>query len=206
VAKADDADSQGWLQINIAKRYPNGFRFIAEVQPRLGLNYSRLTQLLLRPTIGYNVTKTTSFWVGYGWTPTFAPQFNDENHVFQQVMVETKLGNMDVVNRFRFEERRIEGAGDTAVRGRYMLRFMKPIRAKSKWSLVGWDELFWNMNSTMGGPEAGLDQNRSFIGLSYTANKHIRYEFGYMKIFQDAPRSRPDRHLDVFMLQLNYNL
>ena len=41
------------------------------------------------------------------------------------------------------------------------------------------DELFINLNSVEGGPQAGIDQNRIFAGLGIKTLKKARVEVGY---------------------------
>jgi hypothetical protein len=204
-AHAQDADSQVWGLFTFNARFPNKFRLYAEVQPRLGENYNRYTQLLIRPAVGYQINRTFSAWLGYGWTPSFFPEFNGENRIFQQLLWEDGYQGTSITNRFRLEQRFIEYAGETAWRARHQLRLSRPVSKGSQWSYVGYDELFWHLNTTPRGPKAGFDQNRLFLGMSYNVSRHTRLELGYMPTFVN-PRNGPDRRFDILMIGANYNL
>lgn len=205
-AHADESDSQLWTQITFNKRFTSGVRLFAEVQPRLGENFNHWTQLVVRPAVGYQVTPKLSLWLGYGWTPSFFPEFTGENRIFQQALLEDRFHALSLNNRFRLEERFIEHSGGTSVRVRHQIRASHPIRSGSPWSLVGYNELFWNLDSTPRGPQAGFDQDRVYLGTAYNLSKSARVEAGYLAAFVNPPRNRPDRRLDVLMITVNYNL
>lgn len=205
-ASADDFDSQFWTLLTFNARYRTGLRLYAEVQPRLGNNYKEFTQLIVRPAVGYQINKNLSLWLGYGWTPTLNPDYNNEHRIFQQALLEHNLTGVQMVNRIRLEERSIEGAGGLSWRFRHQLRLVKPLDKINRLSLVGANELFWNLNSTPRGPRSGFDQTRPFIGLGYNVNKHTRVEAGYLLAYINPPRNAPNRHFDVFQLTVNYNL
>ncbi len=203
-ARADETDSQLWTLLTVNKRFQNGVRLYGEVQPRVGNHFSDVTQLLIRPAVGYQVSPTVSLWLGYGWTPSFKPRYVNEHRIFQQVLVENRYANFDMTNRTRLEERFISGAGETAYRFRHQIRFYKPLDAQKRWGAVASDELFIHLNTTPGGPQAGFDQNRPFIGLARQINKHARLEAGYQATTLN-PRNRPNRRLDTLLLTANYN-
>jgi hypothetical protein len=204
--QAQQTDSQFWTLLTFNARYSNKYRLYVEAQPRLGQHYQRYTQFLFRPAVGYQLNKTVSLWLGYGWTPTFQPTYINENRIFQQVLVENRYPGFDMQNRTRLEQRSIEGAGETAWRIRHQIRVAKPLGTGSRWQAVAYNELFWNLNSTPSGPQSGFDQNRPYVGMGYTINKHTRVELGYLAMFLNPPRNRPNRRLDTLVLSANYNL
>jgi hypothetical protein len=59
-----------------------------------------------------------------------------------------------------------------------MLKVSKRIR-QSKFSLVGYDELFVTLNTIRDGPSRGIDRNRVFAGLSYALSRRQSVECGY---------------------------
>ena len=71
--------------------------------------------------------------------------------------------------------------------------------------LVAYDELFVNVNSLRGGPEAGIDQNRLFAGIGRQINEKMRAEIGYQ--LQYINRSDPfdDRGKHVLLTQVFLN-
>lgn len=211
MAHADDVDSQQWTLITAQKELTEKWRAYLEVQPRLGPDLTGgsprgVERLLVRGAIGYRLTPKTSLWQGYAWTPQFLPTDSSEHRLFQQLLYEDKLGKTSFLNRARLEERFIEGAGGTSIRLRNMIRFAHPISANKKWTAVAYDELFWNLNSTTGGPTSGYDQNRIFLGISRQTSSKLRVETGYLFAHVDRPRTSSDRKLHVWVVQLAYTL
>lgn len=204
-ARAADSDLQQWtllvLQGDLSKRWRGYF----EVQPRIGGDLSHLERLLVRPAVGYRLRPNVSVWLGYGFTPLLEPEYSPEHRVFQQLLVESRWGAADLMNRTRLEERFIDGAGETAYRFRHMVRLAQPLDRERKWAVVGYEELFWNLNTTPTGPESGFDQNRLYLGVSRTINPQLRAEVGYLWNFIDAPRAGANRSLNVLMTSLFYN-
>ncbi|MGV3722194.1 MAG: DUF2490 domain-containing protein, partial [Actinomycetota bacterium] len=128
------------------------------------------------------------------------------HRVFQQLLFEDKLGETSLTNRTRLEERFIEGAGGTSVRLRNMLRLAHPVSADKRWMVVGYHELFWNLNSTDAGPVSGFDQNRLFLGVSRQMSQELRVETGYLLNHINSPRTSDNRRLNVWVVQLAVNL
>lgn len=205
-AHADESDTQQWTLFTVQKELSSRWRSYFEVQPRFGKDLTGVERLLVRPAIGYRLNNKVSVWQGYGWTPLFLPEFQDEHRLFQQLLYEDKHGDTSITSRTRFEERFIEGAGDTAFRFRTMLRLAHPISADKKWSVVGYDELFVNLNSTPNGPESGFDQNRTFLGVSRQMNPELRIETGYLFDYVNSPRNPSNRKLNVWVVQFAWNL
>lgn len=204
--RADDSDTQQWTLFTVQKEFSSRWRAYLEVQPRFGQNITGVERLLVRPAIGYRLNSKISVWQGYGWTPLFLPEFQDEHRLFQQLLYEDKRGDTSISSRTRLEERFIEGAGETAFRFRTMLRLAHPISTDKKWSVVGYDELFVNLNSTPTGPVSGVDQNRTFLGVSRQVNPEFRVETGYLFDFVNTPRSSTNRKLDIWVVQFAWNL
>jgi hypothetical protein len=205
-ARADDVDTQAWGVFTVQKELSPRWRAYFEVQPRFGQDVNGLERLLVRPAIGYRIRPNLSVWQGYGWTPLVDPTFVDEHRLFQQLLYEDNLGKASVSNRVRLEERFIEHAGGTALRFRNMLRVSHPISADKKWALVGFDEFFWNLNSTTRGPVSGFDQNRLFFGISRQLNPQVRLETGYLLDLINSPRGKPNRQLNVWMTSVALKL
>jgi hypothetical protein len=210
-AKDVENDLQQWTVVTLKKDLPHHFKLYIEAQPRTGQNITHIDRLLLRPALGYQLTPSVSLWQGYAWTPTFMnskhkPDFNSEQRIWQQVLVENHFKHLDMTNRTRLEERFIEGAGNTAVRARHMLRLAYPLGSSEKWSLVGYEEAFVNLNDTRIGPQAGFDQSRTFFGLNRKINRHLNAEAGYMANYVNRHNPTPDKLNHVLLVGLNVQL
>jgi hypothetical protein len=203
-ARADESDTQQWTIFTVEKDLSPRWRGYFEIQPRIGGDISKLDRLIIRPALGYRVNSKLSLWQGYGWTPAFEPEFNDEHRLYQQVLFEDKLGKTSFSSRTRLEERFIEGAGSTSVRLRSMIRFMHPLSTDRKWAAVAYDELFFNLTSSSPGPVAGFDQNRLFLGVSRQLNEQLRVETGYLMNHVNVPRTSENRRNDVWLVWFAY--
>ncbi len=80
-----------------------------------------------------------------------------------------------------------------------MLKLSYPLTYK--WSLIGSDELFVNLNTVDWGPVAGFDQNRVFVGFGYTFDSTFRTEIGYMNQYINRDLNY-DRDFDLISLNL----
>ncbi len=211
-AEATDNEFQQWnlvtLQLPVSKVAPvsEKVKLYLEAQPRLGDELENLDTLLVRPAIGYQVTPHISIWQGYAWIPSFQPQLNQEHRVFQQLLTNHDVKKLNITNRTRMEQRFIEGAGDPAYRLRHMVRLAHPIRGSKKWQLVGYNEVFMNLNSTPSGPKAGFNQNRLYVGVNRKINKHLNGEVGYIWNYINTAQPAADRMNHVLMVTVNMNL
>jgi hypothetical protein len=165
------------------------FRFWLEGQGRFGNDSTTLSQGILRPGLGYSLADNLSLWLGYAVIPTMEPftqnDFN-ENRIWQQVLWTPTTPFGPITSRTRFEQR-FTRAPDVAYRARQMLRLAYPLDFAPGFMLVGWEEVFLNVNST-GTFTAGFDQNRVFVGVGYNIDDHMRTEIGYMNqyIYRDT--------------------
>lgn len=203
-AEAAETDWQEWTLFIVQGDFSKKWRGYFEVQPRLGDDMSRMERLIVRPAIGYRIRDNVSVWAGYGWTPLISPDFDHEHRAFQQLLVEGKVGEAGLTNRTRLEQRVIDGVDGTSVRLRHQVRLAQPLDRQKRWAFILYDELFWNLNSTSNGPESGFDQNRIFVGLNRTVNRHLRLEGGYLLNSIDAPRTGDNRRIHAIVTTVTW--
>lgn len=204
-------DLQTWQVVTLKGHLTDRVLGYVDVQSNTDLQDASDTdrhysQLLIRPALGYQVTKDLSIWQGYGWTPSFQPKFKNENILFQQAILEHHFSRLTVSNRSRLEENFIPGAGNTPLRFRNLTRFTYPL-GKSKWSLVAYDELFINLNNAqnLATPRSGIDQNWAFMGLNRKVNDHLNIDAGYLGDYVNhRGPGAIDRWNHVLMLQANF--
>jgi hypothetical protein len=182
------------------------FRGYFEIQPRIINDSDRVGPVLIRPAIGYNLRPNVSLWLGYAYIPTYNPNRSDENRLFQQLLVTSKYPRFDLINRTRLEERFLPGADDPSLRFRHFIRIFYPLDKTRKWSLVGQEEIFFNLNSATPNLQRGYDQNRIFAGVGYTLSKSTRFEIGYQYVHVRVPTAAPDRHLHTILTMWHVNL
>ena len=155
-------------------------------------------QSIVRPAIGYALSKNVTLWVGYGWineTPPGRSNF-DENRIFQQLIWSGSVGETKLTSRTRLEQRFVELGDDTGWRMRQFVKFLRPFECEPRLSTIVWDEAFFDLNSTDWGQFGSFSQNRAFAGLGWTIKRlpHTpRIEVGYMHQYIRR-RSADDRH------------
>ena len=108
-------DSQLWAPIYLTVPLSTSFIGYMEVNPRFGDDVSELSQLILRPAIGYKLTDHLSLWQGYAWVGNYQPSFIEENRLFQQLLYKETFPFLKVTSRSRLEERFIEHTDGTAL-------------------------------------------------------------------------------------------
>lgn len=162
-------------------------------------------QILVRPAIGLQLTKSLSFWQGYGWTPSYQPQFRNENQVWEQILYERRFKHVNVSNRSRLEMRYIADTSAASVRFRNQFRLAFPL-GKTKWSLVAYDEPFFNLNTVQNGPRGGFNQNWAFIGVGRRLSKSVNLDIGYLNNYVRNFRPVADRINNVIFVSLNVNM
>ena len=212
-------DFRLWSPVYLTVPLSTSFLGYAEVNPRFGDDVSDLNQLILRTAIGYKLNDRWSVWQGYAWNTVYynannQPDFTGENRVYQQLTYKVKLPFLEAFpfikynSRTRLEERWIDHTDGTAIRARTMLRVdiglpkMIPDTA-----FVVYDEIFVNLNGVSGGPEAGFDQNRFFIGFNHEFMKQFNVDLGYqMQIINTRKDLMVNQMNNMILLQFWINL
>ena len=98
------------------------------------------------------------------------------------------MGDWLFQHRSRLEQRWVETGDNVGLRWRQLARAQRVLSHCPQWSFVLWDEVFFALNDTDWGANAGLDQNRTFIGLGYKRCPHaaVRTEIGYLNQFVNS--------------------
>lgn len=191
-------DSQVWSSIlatGTLKPAGERWRYWLEGVGRFGNDMSTLSQGIIRPAVGYALNDRASVWVGYAhiFTDTpFAKTSFDEHRSWQQFLWSQPLGAATFSSRARLEQRFSDTGPDTASRYRHLVKLVWPVKPLPNVSAVAYDEVFINLDDVDWGPQAGLDQNRAFIGMGYAFSKAVKTELGYLNQYIDRP-TNPDR-------------
>lgn len=186
---AEVRDFQTWTNITALGSFNKNderiapFSYWLETQQRVGDNASRLSQLLLRPGLGYALTTNTSLWLGYAWVYTSRPFTKrpfEENRIWQQLLWIKQGQHLNLMSRTRMEQRFLENQSRVAYRARQLVKIAIPFERAPKFSVISSDELFWHKNNFVGRNSRGFDQNRFFIGIGYKVTSVATFEMGYM--------------------------
>lgn len=185
---AQATDNSGiWVSSTLQTDF-GGSNYLAflEVQPRSKNDNNDFSQLIIRPFVGYKVTKQLQLWLGFAWQG----EYDDKNKfdlatkdIIEQVQwINDFTPALNFQYRFRLEQRFFEDA-DLSHRMRHRFRVQYSI-PDTKLFLVAFDELFVYFNSVNSGRlehsvQAGINQNRSYVGVGYKLTSNINVDTGY---------------------------
>ena len=187
-------DEALWVNATVMGRVDGPVVFFAEAQPRFGDGVSRLSQLLLRPAVGFEVSKDLIIYQGYARVidPVDGGADLQEDRLFQQVTWNVgKIGRLEVQSRTRLEQRwRSDGDG-MSLRARQLMRFEYPLAARGRRvAALGSMEGFAGLKSADSGGVEGFDQLRTFVGFEVPLAGRSTLELGYLNQTRDAPGRR----------------
>lgn len=213
-----NSDFQTWIPVNINLKLGEQLRGFLEFQPRVGDDSSHLSTMIIRPAIGWAVTPQITLWAGYLMsadagtyksTGKYTDKYGIENRVWQGLtwkdMTEDKQFIWEMRNRL--EERFLSGKSDPSIRWRTRFRFEYLIPEFSSWSVIASEELFLNLNDNSDDPQlqAGLNQNRAYIGIGYRFAPEFQVETGYLEQHVWKRAGKSDANNSVWMTNLNIN-
>lgn len=205
---ATTEDEQMWVNITALGSIKGDLVYFAEVQPRVGNGVSRLSQLLIRPAIGWKITPTLTLYQGYAHVvlPQQGARDRNEERSFQQLSWVHKIGRFELQTRTRLEQRWLSNGNDTGWRLRQFVRGEYPLTDKPKGvAAMAWVEEFVALKDTDWGARKGHDQLRVFTGVEVPLAGRSTIELGYMNqtINQTAGR-RQMNHIASITLWLRH--
>jgi hypothetical protein len=190
VAIAQKSDYGNWLIYFGNKQINKKWNWHREMQLR---NYNVLgdvEQLLLRTGIGYNLSENNNnILLGYAFVNSnrYVANSNDktssnEHRIYQQFITRQSFGRLNLLHRYRIEERFM--ADNVNVRFRYYLLLNLAINKHSiqKGAIYAslYNEIFLNAKAPV------FDRNRIYGGIGYVVNKNFRFELGSMAQVQES--------------------
>ena len=201
--KVISPQSHGWAMYVGTHKLTEKFSLMTEYQWRRADGFQSWQQSLLRFGLEYQVNPNVSVMGGYAWIKTFpygeqpiSHEF-DENRIFEQMNVKSKIGNVDVQHRYRLEQRFMEqyanDASNNSVqidpifrqRFRYRAMVMIPLSRKEMVDKTLFlnvnDEVFLGFGSGIG--KNIMDQNRFIAALGWRFDKNFNVQIGYLNQF-----------------------
>jgi hypothetical protein len=187
---------QTWISLNTVTKISDHWGIVADAHIRANEFFDSNNFYFLRGGITYVPNASVSVTGGYahmwlaptkeGWS-TYA----DENRIYQQAQLLTKVGKVSILQRIRNEQRWQEKMANDAPTGelkftnrvRYLASFTIPVFSNKKLpSLVVSDELLIQFGKEV--VYNTFDQNRLFVGIRQSINPKLSYDFGYMNVYQ----------------------
>jgi hypothetical protein len=195
--KVINNQTQTWVSINTNTKLSEHWGIIADAHIRSNELFKDNSFYFLRGGVTYIPNTTVSITGGYahmwlaptkeGWTT-----YSDENRIYQQAQLNTKVGKVSIVQRIRNEQRwqekiaNDESTGENRFtdRVRYLISFNIPVfKKKTAPTLVVSDEILIQFGKEI--VYNTFDQNRLFIGIKQSINPKWSYDFGYMNVYQE---------------------
>ncbi len=208
---------QTWVGINSVLRFSKHWGMAVDANYRTNQFFASEFYTIARAGINYWLNDNVTFTAGYAhqWTDPTTKGWHtiaNEDRLYQQVIIASKVGRVSLTNRLRNEERWQEKiVADTNAhekiftdRVRYQLTTVIPLTKKSYLpSLVLSDELLVQMGKTI--VYNIFDQNRAFIGLRESFSKSLSFDVGYMIIDQEKSSGYQYDRDHIFRLFFHYN-
>jgi hypothetical protein len=223
------SNSNTWLAYIGDHKFSEKFGVHFELQERRNQVLLYDQQRIIRVGINYHFLDNAFVTVGYAFVETlpygkFAVKSNfPEQRIYQQLQYSNGLGRVELVSRFRLEQRfsylpklQIDGSYKSnssptyTNRFRFFQRFSIPFKGlkivdKSIY-VTAYDELFVNFGKNVG--VNIFDQNRAFIGVGYKIPKIGRLEIGYLNqiLVKSDGLKIEDNHTISIALNANFEL
>ena len=116
----------------------------------------------------------------------------------------TPINDVTFSSRTRLEECRREDGDEANIQFRQMLETSLPLRNHPTLSVVAYEELFVDLNSTDWGLRRGIDQNRAFIGVNWAAKPNFSLATSYLNQFVNTNKIDKENHVLATKLNLNF--
>ena len=199
---AQESNFGNWLIYIGDKKLNSKWNIHNEIQYRNYNAIGDLEQLLLRTGLGYTFNeRKNNVLLGYGYilsknylNESDEKETVNEHRIFQQFISKQKIGRLELMHRYRFEQRFVEE--DFKLRFRYFLGINFPLTGKilapKNPYLSVYNEIFLNTKTTI------FDRNRLYGGIGYIFNDNIKLELGYMNQFFET-YSRDQLNIILFV-------
>jgi hypothetical protein len=160
---------------------------------------SESSQFILRPAVGYRIAPGTTVHAGYAWIGTLedaTDTLGSEHRIWQQLIWSRALDSVALTLRGRVEQRFSDDGDEVGHRLRLFGRVNVTPNTESV-LLALWNETFLQFNDTDWGLRSGFDQNRIFVGPGFNTQAGVRFEVGYLNVYQRGVQDQMSHVLAV---------
>lgn len=202
-------DFQKWLTYNNQTKISDKWGVTFDLNHRTkGTTLFYPSLVAARAGVSYFTPKNISLSAGYAWFGTYLekgePILLDENRIWQQLQVNRNYSKIQLIHRFRAEQRFIEvmpefktkiHSHDTFNRLRYALQLQGPIFENLKG--IQWytaNEIMFNAGNISNG--SLFNQNRTLAGLILSAGKQVDLSITYQMIYQHFPQTQNNEFIN----------
>ncbi len=168
-----------WLTNAVGIEYAIDQRwsFHLETQLQIDRDITRLRDLQVRPGFEYAFSPQWAAAAGYVQYQRYPAPLRTTRGPFQDLLHRSKFGKINFAARLRGEELFFENAA-LLVRTRMLAGIRIPI-GESPWEFAFSDEIFINLKVDGTGRQAGLHQNRTYVGFGRPISEHLKMSAGY---------------------------
>ena len=193
-----------WLTTDVGIEYAIDpqWSFHFETQLQIDRNISRLRDLTVRPGFEYAFSPTWAAAAGYVQYQRYPTPLRTMRGSFQDILHRGRFGKIAFASRLRGEELFYENSA-LFVRTRALAGIRIPIGG-SPWEFAVSDEIFVNLKVDGTGRQAGIHQNRTYVGFGRQISEHLKMSAGYeLDTFE---RNGTFRNVHQIRLGLAYKL
>lgn len=200
-AAAQSEDGEVWINAAVSGPIAKDVQLSLDSSVRSSDANTRRPARVIRPMIGYQVSKRVSLWAGY----TRVEQFPDgrapaiENRFFEQLSWNVgRIGTASISTRIRLEQRFFENGLGSSLRARQLVKIAVPVKG-TKLSILATTEPFITLQTDVGGTRHGVEQWRNSISLAVPLSPNLAVEVGYLNryIIHDGAPDGVDHILPV---------
>ncbi len=163
----------------------------------------RLSENQISGQLGQQFNTNTAIWLGYlhNWSYPLNNHGFHENRTYQDLVLNTELGELNLTARSRLDQRIRADSNETGYRIRQSLVVNYRLSAINKnLSLFFGDELYGYLNNSAFGM-TGLSENRAQIGFAFQINNQLTTELGYVADYLYSKTNN-----DILINNLLFNL
>lgn len=168
-----------WLTntVDIEYQIDPQWSFQLEAKLQIDRDISRLRGLAVRPGFEYAFSPNWAAAAGYVQFQRYPAPLRTMRGPFQDLLHRSKFGKINFAARLRGEELFFENTA-LLVRTRMLAGIRIPI-GDSPWEFAFSDEIFINLKVDGTDRQAGLHQNRTYVGFGRPVSEHLKMSAGY---------------------------
>ena len=168
-----------WLTNAVSVEYQIDpqWSFHLNTELKIDRDISRLRTLEVRPGFEYAFSPNWAAAAGYVQYQRYPAQLRTVRGPFQDLLYRDRFGKIAFAGRLRGEELFFENTA-LLVRTRVLAGIRIPI-GESPWEFAFSDEIVINLKVDGTGREAGLRQNKTYVGFGRPVTEHLKMSAGY---------------------------
>ena len=206
---------QLWAGYYNSIKVNNRFTVNSDLQLRTTEWYRHLSQVLARTGLTYKLSSHFAATAGFADFAFFSKDRISKNEYrpWEELSAQLNAGSYRITQRLRIEQRifqHVENETSTAAynfnhRFRYRIDLLKPLHVVSeerRTDLQLGNEIMLNA----GDVKSYFDQNRTWLGLQYTLNRHIALQLQYVFILQQTSSHSAPEQIHVIRFNVYHTI